>query len=65
MESAPAVFAGSVFALFGSALLLWTGVQVRNRVPVAHGAHPGASAALTTLIGAAALVLAVWCFGQV
>lgn len=37
MESAPAVFAGTTFALFGGALLLWTGTRTRRRAPVAAG----------------------------
>lgn len=64
MESGPAIFAGAAFALFGAALLLWTGVRVLHREPVAYGVAPGAAAALTTLFGAAFLLLGVWCFGR-
>ncbi|MBM7169266.1 hypothetical protein JQK87_12715 [Streptomyces sp. G44] len=62
MESAPAIFAGTVFALFGAALLLWTGVRVAHREPVAQGVSPVASATLAALAGTGALLLGVWCF---
>ncbi|GHC73044.1 hypothetical protein [Streptomyces flavofungini] len=62
MESGPAIFAGTVFALFGAGLLLWTGTRVAHRAPVAHGVHPTAAATLATLTGSGALALAVWCF---
>ncbi|MEV0121270.1 hypothetical protein AB0I16_06875 [Streptomyces sp. NPDC050703] len=62
MESAPAIFAGTVFALFGAGLLLWTGVRVAHRAPVAQGVSPVASATLAALAGAVALLLAAWCF---
>ncbi|MEU5956709.1 MULTISPECIES: hypothetical protein [Streptomyces] len=62
MESGPAIFAGSVFALFGAGLLLWTGARVAHRSPVAHGVNPVASATLAALAGSGALVLGVWCF---
>ncbi|MGW0465408.1 hypothetical protein ACWDX6_09075 [Streptomyces sp. NPDC003027] len=64
MESVPAIFAGTAFALFGAALLLWTGVRVMHREPVALGVAPGSAAALTTLFGAASLLLGLWCFGR-
>lgn len=62
MESGPVIFTGSVFALFGGALLLWTAVRLRQREPVAHEVHPVASAAVAGFAGTAALLLAVWCF---
>ncbi|UFQ17161.1 MULTISPECIES: hypothetical protein [Streptomyces] len=62
MESAPAIFAGTVFALFGAALLLWTGTRVAHREPVAQGVSPVASATLAALAGSGALLLGVWCF---
>ncbi|WP_335936768.1 hypothetical protein [Streptomyces sp. PTD5-9] len=65
MESGPAVLAGAVFALFGAALLLWTGTRVFHRAPVAHGASPLASATLATLFGVLFLVLGVWCFTRI
>jgi hypothetical protein len=64
METAPAIFAGTTFALFGSGLLLWTGARIQHREAVADGVHPGISSAVATLVGVGALSLAVWCFGQ-
>ncbi|MFD9789597.1 hypothetical protein ACFWXK_01465 [Streptomyces sp. NPDC059070] len=61
-EAGPAVFAGTVFVLFGGALLAWTGMRVRHRAPVADGAAPVLSAALATFFGAAFLLAGVWCF---
>ena len=65
MESGPAIFAGVVFALFGAGLLTWTGVRIVHRAPVAHGVNPVTSAALTSLAGAVALALGVWCFTRI
>ncbi|MFF2849735.1 hypothetical protein ACFVT5_25860 [Streptomyces sp. NPDC058001] len=65
MENGPAIFAGSVFALFGAALLLWTGVRLHHRLPVADGMRQGASATIATLAGAATLALSVWCFARI
>lgn len=62
MESGPAIFAGLVFALFGAGLLLWTGIRVVHRAPVAHGVRTSAAATLAALAGSGALALAVWCF---
>ena len=62
MESGPAIFAGSVFALFGGALLLWTAVRVRHREPVAQGVNPVASATLASVVAVTALFLGTWCF---
>jgi hypothetical protein len=64
MESGPAIFAGTAFALFGAGLLLWTGVRVLHRRPVAHGVRPAASVTLATLSGVVFLALGVWCFGR-
>ncbi|WP_137988547.1 hypothetical protein [Streptomyces vilmorinianum] len=64
MESGPAIFAGTAFALFGAALLLWTGVRVAHREPVAHGVDTRAAATLTTIFGIAFLLLGMWCFGR-
>lgn len=64
METVPAIFTGTVFGLFGSGLLLWTGVRVRHGEAVAHGVHPTISVAVATLVGAGALVLAAWSFGR-
>ncbi|MDO0935244.1 hypothetical protein QQY66_27560 [Streptomyces sp. DG2A-72] len=65
MESGPAIFAGVVFALFGSGLLVWTAVRVRHREPVAHGVSPVASATLATIAAVIALILGTWCFTRV
>nr|WSW68435.1 hypothetical protein OG461_20755 [Streptomyces sp. NBC_00995] len=65
MESGPAAVAGTVFALFGTALLLWTGARVLHRAPVAHGVSPLASTALATVFGVLFLVLGVWCLTRV
>ncbi|MFF8610251.1 hypothetical protein ACF06X_30560 [Streptomyces sp. NPDC015346] len=64
MESGPAIFAGTAFALFGAALLLWTGVRAAHRRPIAYGVAPGAAIALSTIFGAVFLLLGVWCFGR-
>ncbi|MET9349352.1 hypothetical protein [Streptomyces termitum] len=65
MESGPAIFAGTAFALFGGALLLWTTVRVRHGEPVVLGVAPRAAAALTGLAGVLFLLLGVWCFGRI
>ncbi|MEI7034194.1 hypothetical protein [Streptomyces pratensis] len=62
MESVSAVFAGTALALFGTALLVWTGARVVHRAPVIHGVSPVASTALTTLFGVVSVSLGVWCF---
>ncbi|MFF8430835.1 hypothetical protein ACF07Y_38015 [Streptomyces sp. NPDC016566] len=61
MESGPAIFAGVVFALFGGALLGWTGTRVRRGEPVAQGVNQVASATLAGAAGAIALGLAGYC----
>ncbi|MFD3917794.1 hypothetical protein [Streptomyces sp. NPDC058595] len=65
MESGPAIFAGAAFALFGAALLAWTGARVLHRAPVAHGVSPTTSITLTALAGVSFLALGVWCFGRI
>ncbi|MFG2126166.1 hypothetical protein [Streptomyces sp. NPDC048710] len=61
MESGPAIFAGVVFALFGGALLVWTGARVRRGEPVAQGVSQVASATLAGAAGVTALGLAAYC----
>ncbi|MEU0008117.1 hypothetical protein ABZ079_28610 [Streptomyces sp. NPDC006314] len=61
MESTPAIFAAVVFALFGGAVLAWTGVRLRRREPVAAGVSRVASATLAGTAGTVALALAVYC----
>ncbi|AWK12978.1 hypothetical protein SSP531S_44480 [Streptomyces spongiicola] len=65
MESGPAVFAGTVFALFGAALLIWTGARVRHRAPVAHGVNPATAATLSMIFGTAFLLAGLWCLSRV
>ncbi|WP_328329587.1 MULTISPECIES: hypothetical protein [unclassified Streptomyces] len=62
MESAPAVFAGTAFALFGGALLLWTGARTRRGAPVAAGVNPTRALTLAVAFGVASVALGVWCF---
>jgi hypothetical protein len=64
MESGPAIFAGTAFALCGAGLLLWTGARVLHRVPVANGVSPTTAAACSAIFGALSLALATWCFGR-
>lgn len=64
MESGPAIFVGTVFALFGSGLLVWTAVRVRQGEPVAVGVNRVASATLAGVAGAGALALGMWCFSR-
>ncbi|MEJ8636439.1 hypothetical protein ABZY19_19185 [Streptomyces sp. NPDC006475] len=65
MENGPAIFAGAAFTLFGAGLLVWTGMRVMHRAPVAHGVSPATAVTLATLFGALSLALGVWCFGRV
>ncbi|MFD7546048.1 hypothetical protein ACFV0R_13600 [Streptomyces sp. NPDC059578] len=65
MESAPAIFAGLVFALFGAALLVWTGTRLRQGLPVADGVDRAVSVTVATGVGVVALTLAAWCFTRV
>ncbi|MFG2960362.1 hypothetical protein ACGF5O_42405 [Streptomyces sp. NPDC048291] len=61
MESGPAIFAGVVFALFGGALLVWTGIRIRRGEPVAQGVSQVASATLASLAAVIALGLGTYC----
>ncbi|MEU1055122.1 hypothetical protein [Streptomyces sp. NPDC005876] len=65
MESGPAIFAGTVFALFGAGLLVWTLTRVRHRRPVAEGVSPVASAAVASVAAVLALALGAWCLTRV
>ncbi|WP_112470555.1 hypothetical protein [Streptomyces triticisoli] len=65
MESGPTIFAGTVFALFGAALLGWTAVRVRHREPVALGVGRATSATVASLLALTALSLGMWCFTRV
>lgn len=64
MESGPAIFAGTAFALFGAGLLLWTGARLAHRAPVAHGVSPATAGTLATVFGVGFLALGMWCFGR-
>ncbi|MFD8817244.1 hypothetical protein ACFV23_38570 [Streptomyces sp. NPDC059627] len=61
MESGPAIFAGVVFALFGGALLVWTGTRLRRGEPVAQGVSQVASATLASLAAVVSLGLGAYC----
>ncbi|MEU0035803.1 MULTISPECIES: hypothetical protein [unclassified Streptomyces] len=65
MESGPAIFVGTVFALFGGALLAWTVVRLRQGEPIAVGVNRVASATIASVAGAGALALGMWCFTRV
>ncbi|MFE1857432.1 hypothetical protein [Streptomyces anandii] len=62
MESGPAIFTGTVFALFGTALLGWTTARVRHREPVAPGAPRAMSVTVASVAALTALALGAWCF---
>lgn len=61
MESGPAIFAATVFLLFGAALLAWTGARVLHRAPVAEGVRPVVAVPVAILAGGVSLTLGVWC----
>ncbi|MEU0965905.1 hypothetical protein ABZ357_10930 [Streptomyces sp. NPDC005917] len=61
MENGPAIFGGMVFALFGGALLVWTGIRVRRGEPVAQGVSQVASATLASVAAVVSLSLGVYC----
>ncbi|MER6435482.1 MULTISPECIES: hypothetical protein [unclassified Streptomyces] len=65
MESGPAIFVGTAFALFGGALLTWTVVRLRQGAPIAAGVNRVASATLASVAGVGALALGMWCFTRV
>ncbi|MFD5311556.1 hypothetical protein ACUJ8N_26055 [Streptomyces sp. ESR1.13] len=60
MESGPAIFAGLVFALFGTGLLVWTTARVRHGRPVALDVSPVASATVAGVAAVIALSLGAW-----
>ncbi|WP_330331199.1 hypothetical protein OHS33_16680 [Streptomyces sp. NBC_00536] len=64
MESGPAVFAATVFLLFGTALLAWTGARARRRAPVAEGVRHAVAVPVAVLAGGVSLALGVWCLGR-
>ncbi|WP_407550975.1 hypothetical protein QOM21_16770 [Streptomyces sp. Pv4-95] len=60
MESGPEVFAGAAFALFGTALLVWTGVSARIGSPVADGVSRPVGAVVAVLFGALFTATGCW-----
>ncbi|MFE6196898.1 hypothetical protein [Streptomyces sp. NPDC057838] len=62
MESEPAIFAGTVFSLFGGGLLAWTVTRVHRRLPVAQGVSPAASATVAGVVAMLAVAAGAWCF---
>ncbi|WP_229712118.1 hypothetical protein [Streptomyces daqingensis] len=60
MESTPSLFAGLTLALFGSALLLWTGVRMRSHLPVAYGIPASAAAAGALAFGVISILTGGW-----
>ncbi|QES49413.1 hypothetical protein DEJ50_17955 [Streptomyces venezuelae] len=64
MDRVPAIFAATVFLLFGAALLAWTGARALHRAPVADGARPALALPLALLAGGTSLALGVWCLGR-
>jgi hypothetical protein len=61
VESGPAIFVGTVFALFGGGLLIWTAARLRHGESVAVGVNRVASATLASVAGLGALALGMWC----
>ncbi|WP_329383423.1 hypothetical protein OG625_21350 [Streptomyces sp. NBC_01351] len=64
MENGPAIFAATVFLLFGAALLAWTGARVLKGAPVAEGVRPVLAVPLVVLGGGGSLALGVWCLAR-
>ncbi|MFE6841740.1 hypothetical protein [Streptomyces sp. NPDC057686] len=64
MERGPAVFAATVFLLFGAALLGWTGARALHRAPVAEGVRPAVAVPLALLASGVSLALGLWCLAR-
>ncbi|MGW3479188.1 hypothetical protein ACWDMR_27695 [Streptomyces althioticus] len=64
MESGPAIYAGTVFSLFGAGLLAWTVSRARQHRPVALGVNRVASTAVAGTVALVSLALGAWCFGR-
>ncbi|MBJ6644741.1 hypothetical protein [Streptomyces sp. BSE7-9] len=64
MESGPAVYAGTVFCLFGAGLLAWTVSRARQHRPVALGVNRVPSATVAGAVALVSLALGAWCFGR-
>lgn len=63
MERVPALFAGTVFAVSGAALLFWTASRLRIGQPVT-AAGGTAATVMSICFGAVALLTGVWCLAQ-
>ena len=61
MESAPAIFGGAVFCLFGSGVTVWAVVRLWRGEAVALGVNRIASATLASAAGIASLGLGAYC----
>jgi hypothetical protein len=61
VESGPAIFVGTVFALFGGGLLIWTAARLQHGESVAVGVNRVAAATLARVAGLGALALGMWC----
>ncbi|MFB6616983.1 hypothetical protein ACIGFK_11165 [Streptomyces sp. NPDC085524] len=61
MDTGPAIFAATVFLLFGAALLAWTGARVLKGAPVAEGVRPVLAVPLALLGGGVSIALGAWC----
>lgn len=61
MVDGPAIFAATVFLLFGAALLAWTGARALHGAPVAEGVRPVVAVPLALFAGGVSLLLGVWC----
>ncbi|MEV7519464.1 hypothetical protein [Streptomyces sp. NPDC091371] len=64
MENGPAIFAATVFLLFGAALLAWTGARAIQGAPVAEGVRPVLAVPLLLSVGGVSLALGVWCLAR-
>ncbi|MEU2329055.1 hypothetical protein ABZ581_18530 [Streptomyces althioticus] len=64
MESGPAIYAGTVFCLFGAGLLAWTVSRARQHRPVALGVNHVASTMVAGSVALVSLALGAWCFGR-
>ncbi|MFF3564083.1 hypothetical protein ACFYXS_28970 [Streptomyces sp. NPDC002574] len=61
METVPGAFAGTVFALFGAALLLWTVTRAVRSEPVTPGSGT-LGTAVAGFFGIVSLLVGVWLF---
>ncbi|MET9320829.1 hypothetical protein ABZX75_11675 [Streptomyces sp. NPDC003038] len=64
MDTGPAMFAATVFLLFGAALLAWTGARAVRRAPVAEGVRHIVAVPLALLAAGGSLALGIWCLAR-